>query len=117
MAKKQTISSAKALFSPTSINNRFLGISLELLNFFKKDNNLPENICHRLNDIFLYFFNSKQYGGCLKCIALKRKAEVLDPKISALNFIWEEEDKIEYFMQLLKSEDKSEAIISSKILS
>lgn len=117
MAKKKTNLSAKALFSQTSTNNHFLGVSLELLNFYEKDANLPESICHRLNDIFLYFLNTKQYGGCLKCIALKKKAEILDPKVSALNYIWEEEDKVEYFIELLKSEDKSEAIIASKILS
>ncbi len=117
MAKKERNLSAKALFSPTSTNNHFLGVSLELLNFYEKDANLPESICHRLNDIFLYFLNTKQYGGCLKCIALKKKAEILDPKVSALNYLWEEEEKVEYFIELLKSEDKSEAIIASKILS
>lgn len=83
----------------------------------KTDTNIAENIAGKLNSIFEYYFNTKQYGGCLKCIALKKKAEKYDPKIAALDFVWEREDKIEYFIELLKSDDKNEAIISSRILS
>ena len=117
MAKREKGLSAKTLFSQTNINTHFLGISLEILNLSKNDSNLPEGICQKLNDVFLYFFKTRQYGGCMKCIALKKKAEVFDPKVSALNYLWEEEDKIEYFIELLKSEDKSDAIIAEKILS
>jgi len=117
MAKREKGLSAKTLFSQTNINTHFLGISLEILNLSKNDSNLPEGICQKLNDVFLYFFKTRQYGGCMKCIALKKKAEVFDPKVSALNYLWEEEDKIEYFVELLKSEDKSNAIIAEKILS
>lgn len=117
MAKDTTFSSVKSLFSQANINSHFLGISSELLDKYKNDTNLAENIVKKLNDIFLNYFSTKQYGGCLKCISLKKKAEKIDPKISALNFIWEEEDKIIYFIELLKSEDREEAIIASRILS
>lgn len=117
MAKKETHLSTKSLFSQASAYSHFLGISSELLDICKTDTNISESIAIKLNDIFTHFLNTKQYGGCLKIIALKKKAEFLDPKISALNYVWEEDDKINYFIDLIKSDDKTEAIISSKILS
>lgn len=116
MAREKTHSSAKSLFSQASVNLHFLGVASELLEKFKRDTNLAENLANRLNEIFLNFFNSRQYGGCLKCISLKKIAEKQDPKISTLDFLWEEEEKISFFIELLKSEDRSEAIIATKIL-
>lgn len=117
MAREKSYSSAKSLFSPTNINLHFMGVALEVLERCKSDTNLAECTVHKLNDIFMSFFSTNQYGGCLKCISLKKRAEELDPKVSALNFVWEEEEKIFFFIQLLKSEDRSEAIVASKILS
>lgn len=117
MAKRETHLSAKSFFSETNTNSHFLGIATELLDRFKTDTNIAENVAGRLNEIFNYFLNTKQYGGCLKCLSLKKEAEKQDPKISALNFVWEEEEKINYFIELLKSDEKQEAIIASKILS
>lgn len=79
MAKRQANLSAKSFFSETNTNSHFLGIATELLDRFKTDTNIAENVAGRLNEIFNFFLNTKQYGGCLKCLSLKKKAEEQDP--------------------------------------
>ncbi len=117
MAKLKGKNFAKTTFSQAVTETHFLGISWEILEKFPKDLNIAEYIANRLNNIFKYFLKTKQLGGILKTIAMKNKLCLKDPKISALPFVWEEEENIKYLVDVLTGEDKSEALIGGKVLS
>jgi hypothetical protein len=116
LAQAQLQAHARSLFSRSAVEEHFMGVASEQLEFFPKDVEQAGAIAAQMNPVFQHFLEAHQLGNCQQAILLQRQAAKTDPKATTVPYVWEDEGTLARLMEALISDDREEAVRASRVL-
>lgn len=117
LAQTRDYESSRVLFERSSVEKHFIGIQSELLDRFPEDVELGGNVSRQINKNFMFFLENMILQDCLQCVAVGKRAVVIDPKRQVFPYAWEHEDVQEQIIRILNDKSNQNKAYARMILS